>query len=116
MQPEERDIALLWDMQKAAQEIIDFLGDTSFEQFSENKVLRYAVERLLLIIGEAANRVSNSFRMQHPEIPWIGIIGQRNVLAHEYGEIQVERIWLAARDRIPELLDLLKPLIPSELE
>ncbi len=114
MQPEERDIALLWDMRKAAQEIIDFIDGKTFRQFSDNKVLRYAVERQLLVIGEAANHVSESFQTSHPEIPWTGIIGQRNILAHEYGEILVERIWLAASERIPELVELLNPLIPKE--
>jgi uncharacterized protein with HEPN domain len=114
MQTEERDIALLWDMQKAAQEIVDFTRNTTFEEFAENKVLRYAVERLLLVIGEAANHISEGFRTSHPEIHWAGIIGQRNVLAHEYGEILVERIWLAASERIPELVDLLNPLIPKD--
>lgn len=64
------------------------------------------------MIGEAANHVSGTFKKAHPEIPWKGIIGQRNVLAHEYGEILVERIWLVATERIPELLKLLDPLIP----
>lgn len=79
-------------------------------------MLRYAVERQLVVIGEAANHISENFKMAHPEIPWKGIIGQRNVLAHEYGEILVERIWLVATERIPELLQLLDPLIPPSPE
>ncbi len=47
-------------------------------------------------------------------IPLARIIGQRNVLAHEYGEILVERIWVAATKSIPELLESLKPLISEE--
>ena len=63
---------------------------------------------------EAANHVAEGFREKHPEIPWMQIIGQRNVLAHEYGEILVERIWLAATKSVPELLEALKGLIPDE--
>ena len=76
-------------------------------------MLRYAVERQVLVIGEAAARVSEDLRQAHPEIPWKSIIGQRNVLAHEYGEILVERVWLVAKDRMPELIRLLEPLVPS---
>jgi uncharacterized protein with HEPN domain len=54
--------------------------------------------------------VSPTFKANHAEIPWKEIIGQRNVLAHEYGEINQERIWLVASRRIPELID---PLLPS---
>jgi uncharacterized protein with HEPN domain len=37
---------------------------------------------------------------------------QRNVLAHEYGEISQERIWLVATGRIPDLIGQLESLLP----
>lgn len=112
MRPEERDIALLWDMQEAAKEIEEFIKDATYSRFASEKVTRYAVERQLTVIGEAARRVSPEFKKKHPEIPWGGIIGQRNVLAHEYGEILVERVWHVAKEMIPQLIRLLDPLIP----
>jgi uncharacterized protein with HEPN domain len=116
MQHEERDIALLWDMREAAREIAQFIKDVDFEEFETNKVIRYAVERQTLVIGEAAGRVSSTFRDSHPEIPWVSIIAQRNILAHEYGEILVERIWRVASERIPELISLLDSIIPEPPE
>jgi uncharacterized protein with HEPN domain len=116
MQHEERDIALLWDMREAACEIAQFIQGVSYEEFESNKVLRYAVERQIMVIGEAARGVSSTFRDNHPEIPWISIIAQRNILAHEYGEILVERIWLVASECIPELIHLLEPFIPQPPE
>ena len=113
MQPKERDAALLWDMREAACEIVEFVKEVSYEEFVSNKVLRYAVERQILVIGEAAARVSSTLRDAHPEIPWSSIIAQRNILAHEYGEILVERIWRVASEHIPELIKLLDPLIPE---
>ncbi len=114
MPPENRDLAYLWDMREAAREIVQFVQGMKWAKFENDKIVRYAVERQLLVIGEAANHVSDQFRKEHPEIPWGRIIGQRNVLAHEYGEILVERIWVAATKSIPELLELLKPLISEE--
>jgi len=76
-------------------------------------MIRYAVERQLLVIGEAANHISVQFRENHPEIPWQPMIGLRNILAHEYGEIKVDRIWNAATASVPELLKVLQPLIPE---
>ena len=113
MQPEERDAALLWDMREAACEIAQFIKGVSYDEFESQKVLRYAVERQILVIGEAAGRVSSNLRGAHPEIPWGSIIAQRNILAHEYGEILVERIWRVASEHIPELIRLLDPLIPE---
>jgi uncharacterized protein with HEPN domain len=71
-----------------------------------------AVERALEIIGEAARHLSEGFRTGHPEIPWQNIIAQRNVVAHEYGEIKQELIWKVLTNRIPELINALEPLIP----
>lgn len=74
-------------------------------------MLRGAVERHVEIIGEAANRVSQTFREAHPEIPWREIIDQRHVLAHEYGEIKHELMWKVATVHVPELVGNIKSLI-----
>ncbi len=72
-----------------------------------------AVERAVEIIGEAARRLSDDFKENHPEVPWRSIIGQRNVLAHEYGEIKQERLWKIVTQHIPALIARLEPLIPD---
>jgi uncharacterized protein with HEPN domain len=101
-------------MREAAREISAFVKGTKYSEFTANRMIRYAVERQLMVIGEAANRVSEEFQAGHPEIPWRQIIGQRNVLAHEYGEVKVDRIWSAATVNIPALIKALDPLIPEE--
>jgi uncharacterized protein with HEPN domain len=111
MRPKERDLAYLWDMREAARDISKFVRGVSYAKFEKNNIIRYAIERQLLVIGEAAAHVSEGFREKHPEIPWAQIIGQRNVLAHEYGEILVERIWLAATKSVPELFKELNKLV-----
>ena len=66
-----------------------------------------------MVIGEAANHISEKFQDEHPDIPWRQLVGQRIVLAHEYGDINVERIWSAATINIPGLLKALEPLVPD---
>jgi uncharacterized protein with HEPN domain len=109
----DRDAAYLWDMRESAILVTEFLKGVSHAAFVENKMLRSAVERQLEIIGEAARRLSTEIQLAHPEIPWRGMIGLRNLLVHEYGEVQIDRVWMIATSRIPELVDLLEPLIPS---
>jgi len=116
MLPEERDAAYLWDMLDAARAIESFVAGVRAEDYARNRQLQYAVERALEIIGEAARRVSDSLRGAHQEIPWQPIIGQRNVLAHEYGEIRQERIWLVATRHIPDLIRSLEPLVPPDAD
>jgi uncharacterized protein with HEPN domain len=48
-------------------------------------MVRYAVERQLMVIGKAANHISEKFQHEHPEIPWCQMVGQRNVLPTNMG-------------------------------
>jgi uncharacterized protein with HEPN domain len=111
MPSHERDMSYLWDMRKYALEIQDIIKGVPHTKFVENKTVRYAIERLLLIIGEAANHVSGKFQQEHSEIEWAQIIGLRNILAHEYGEVKVDKIYLAATKAIPALLENLESLL-----
>jgi uncharacterized protein with HEPN domain len=111
MQPDKRDAAYLWDMLDAAQAVEQMSSGLDFIQYSNDRRTQLAIERSLEIIGEAARRVSASFQNSHPEIPWRQIIGQRNVLIHEYGEIKQERIWKVVRENIPQLIEILKQFV-----
>jgi len=113
MQPEDRNLAYLWDMLEAAREIIEFIKGVRYTEFVENRMLRYAVERQLMVIGEAANHISKKFQDEHPEIPWRQMVGQRNVLAHEYGDINIERVWSTATNNIPAIQKAIEPLVPE---
>jgi uncharacterized protein with HEPN domain len=108
---DERELSYLWDMQNAAREINNFMRDVKFARFEKEKVLRFAAERELLVIGEAANHLSPQFRKKHPEIPWINFIGLRNILAHEYGETLISKVWIAATESVPDLLATLNKLL-----
>ena len=108
MQP--KDKALLWDIKKAGEEIQDFLNGLSYEDFVDDKRTRYAVERQLLVMGEAANHLSEEFVEENGTIPWKRIIGLRNILAHEYGDILTDRIWNIGKSNVPELLNLILKL------
>ncbi|MBI3611383.1 MAG: DUF86 domain-containing protein [Nitrospirae bacterium] len=112
MRPDKRDAAYLWDMLDAARSVLDFTAGVRFEQYLQDRKLQLAVERCLEILGEAARNLSDSFKKAHPEIAWQGIIGLRHVLAHEYGEIKQDRIWLVVSKRVPELIAKLEPFIP----
>lgn len=103
MQPEERNAAYLWDMPQAAREVETMLADCDESTFHGNRVLTLAVRRGVEIIGEAARRVSAKFQTAHPEIPWREIIGQRNILAHEYGKIDHELLYKTVAEDIPNL-------------
>src|SRR4030042_530906 len=100
-----RDPANLWDMLEAAEKVQEFLKDKTFEDFMLDDMRRAAVERNLEIIGEAARRISDELKQEHPEIPCERIISQRNVLIHEYGDIDYQRIWKVVSFDVPILIE-----------
>lgn len=112
MQPEARDAAHLWDMLEAAREVETMLAGHDLASFLENRMLLRAIERSVEILGEAARRVSQPFRAAHSEVPWRLIIGQRNILAHEYGQIDHELLYKTAVEDIPALIGQLQALLP----
>jgi uncharacterized protein with HEPN domain len=104
MKPEDRDAGYLWDMLETARETRELmLGITLQMLLSDNRTQR-ALERTLEIIGEAASRISEPMRGAHPEIPWIAIIGQRNVIAHGYAVIDHGRLFATVTSDIPTLI------------
>ena len=112
MHLDDKDAGYLWDMLDSAKTINDFVSGVSFSQYMQDRQLQLAVERSIEIIGEAARRITKVFQDAHSDIPWRNIIAQRNVLAHEYGEIKQELIWKVATVRIPELIATLELLVP----
>ena len=112
MQPDDRDAGYLLDMLQHARGVVRAIEGRDVDEYRKDEDLGLLVERRLEIIGEAARRVSETFRKAHPEIPWRKIIAQRNVWGHQYGEIQEDLIWEVVTVCVPELIRALEPLIP----
>lgn len=116
MRPDERDIAVLRDMRDACREVMQFMEGVDLEQFVKDRLTRYAVERCLEIVGEASKKVSYALRRAHPEIPWKNIAGFRDVLAHDYMDLDHALVYAAAHDRVPALLVALEAALAEVRE
>jgi uncharacterized protein with HEPN domain len=68
MREKPRDTERLHHIRTAINDILEFVGDNSFEEFQMNKMLKHAVYRNLTIIGEAANLLTKEYRDAHPAI------------------------------------------------
>ena len=107
MKQPNRDKSILQHIIKHCERIQNALarfGD-NFETFQNDDVLRDAVSMNLEQIGELAKRFSDEFlTATRPEMNWRAISGMRNLFAHDYGAMDIERIWETAVNDIPELL------------
>ena len=71
--------------------------------FLTDAILRRAAERLLEIIGEAANSLSDETTGRYPEIGWRDLARLRIVLAHHYQRVDPEQVWTIAIGDVPTL-------------
>lgn len=114
MQPDERDAARLWDMLEAAREACAVVEGVPLDRFVKDSLRRRALERTIELVGEAARRVTPGFQAGCPEIDWRGLIGQRNILAHEYGRINHRLLYEAATERLPALIAVLERIMGAK--
>jgi uncharacterized protein with HEPN domain len=78
------------------------------EQFSQSRLIQDAVIRNLQILAESSQRLSETTKMQFPEIPWRSISGFRNILVHEYLGVDLELIWSVVAMELPRLQRVLQ--------
>ena len=107
-----RDPASLLDMLGAARRALARLATADRSAFLADELMQDAVIRQLLVLGEAATRVSPEFRSRHREIPWRMIVGMRNWLIHAYDDVDLEIVWGTVRNDLPRLIATLEPLVP----
>ncbi|MFH0770697.1 MAG: DUF86 domain-containing protein [Candidatus Peregrinibacteria bacterium] len=81
------------------------------EDMEQDAVLRYAVERNFTVIGEAVKRVPESVREENPQIPWREMAGMRDMIIHEYDEIDLDEVWGTIQRDIPNVLKSIDRLI-----
>ena len=106
----ENDLSFLIDIVDCIIDINEFTKGIGLHEFEKDKMRKLAVERQLEIIGQAANKISKETQDIMKNIPWGNIIGLRNKLAHDYGEILAERIWTISKKSPPELLEELEKI------
>ena len=107
---EHDDRVSLTDMLSHAREAADLLGDASRQKLERDRVLQLALTRLVEIVGEAANRVSQEAQQNYPQMPWPQIIGMRNRLVHGYDVIDYDLLWDTVTNDLPPLIEALRQI------
>ncbi len=111
----ERDQKLLLeDMLESAVKIRRYTAGLTYDTFIMDEKTVDAVVRNFEIIGEAANRLDQTYRAQHPEFKWNRLRGFRNRLIHEYFGIDYEIVWDIIENNIQQVAEQLEKLLSQE--
>ncbi|ANI90228.1 hypothetical protein A9P82_13575 [Arachidicoccus ginsenosidimutans] len=102
----ERALSLLLeDTSSSINYIMEFTKGMHLDEYQADVKTRYAVERNFEIIGEAASRVPQAFKLQHLQVEWRIIKDFRNFIIHDYFGINQNIVWDTIQYRLPDLLE-----------
>ena len=100
----ERDKTYIERINDELQFITKSTKNTDKATFLLDDVIQHAISMSLLTIGECANHLSDKFKKKHPQIQWIQIIAVRNLASHGYWQLNMEQIWQAIEEDVPDLV------------
>ncbi len=113
---QHNDQITLRQMLNLASEAVEFAKGRTVEDFTKDRLWCLAMERLVLNVGEASNRLSDATQQQLPQIPWAQIAAFRNRVVHGYDSVDYNRVWQILRVDVPSLISELEKLDLPEFE
>jgi uncharacterized protein with HEPN domain len=91
------------DILEAIAKIKLYTQSHTFETFIIDSKTIDAVIRNFEVIGEAANRLPENFKDNHPQKEWFRIRGFRNRIVHDYMGIDYNIIWTIIENNLDQL-------------
>lgn len=101
---------MIEDIIDSGEKILVYTKGLTFDQFIQDSKTIDAVVRNFENIGEAANRLPDSFKDKFPDIDWHRIRGFRNRIVHDYFGIDFAIVWQIKDSYLPEMISKLQSI------
>jgi uncharacterized protein with HEPN domain len=101
----------LRDILESIDLIQHYLSDVTEEEFFDSQEKQDSVIRRLSIIGEAVKNLPDDFKEQHKDVAWEEAAGMRNILIHEYFDVDLDVAWNTLNKDLPNLKIQIKKLL-----
>jgi uncharacterized protein with HEPN domain len=112
MSPSQIDF--LKHIQQELKFLVNHSENVTFEEFLNDGLINRAYLRSLEIIGEAAKKVPDEIRYKYNEVDWRGMTGLRDVLIHQYFQVDYQVVWDVIQNMIPLAKDWIDQIIEQE--
>jgi uncharacterized protein with HEPN domain len=111
------DRLLLADILDAIDEVARYMP-ADRAAFDASPPLQSHVYRHVMIVGEAAWRLSQPLKAANPQVPWKQIAGMRHIMVHDYFKVDWDIVFVTASVHVPALrphvVAMLKSLPPQQ--
>ncbi|MDX2030075.1 MAG: DUF86 domain-containing protein [Blastocatellia bacterium] len=81
-------------------------------EFLSNRLIQDAVVRNFQMIGESVKRLTPEFRAACPGIPWRQMSAFRDVLVHDYLQVDSQQVWRVIEIELPMVKEAVSQLLP----
>jgi len=90
--------------------LIERFGN-NFESYNSDFAFQLSCGMCIIQIGELTTRLSEDFKENFSEIAWNKIKAFRNIQAHDYENIKLEKSWKILQTDIPDLKEKLQKIL-----
>jgi len=100
---EADQLGRLRDILDSARLIATYMRDTLEPEFRKDFQKQDAVIRRIEIIGEATAHLTEQTRQAIPELPFRKMKGMRNIIAHDYANVDLKVVWEVATIHVSDI-------------
>lgn len=104
----KNDLYYIQKVKKDVLFIVKHMRGVDAEELDANEVLLDSMLFRMIQISENAKKLSDEYKKAHGYISWSALVGLRNRIVHDYGNVDLNIVYETLKNDMPELLEMLE--------